>query len=317
VQLELFEGEHVPLLRARAALEQGDLHRAHEWLAEAASRAMAPRVRGPLSLLERLLPDRGGPTASPERVQAIFEEALAGGALRSSGIDWSRLYAAHVAAALHGSPERRFRGWWQLHFELAAGRPRAALASAERLAAAAARRDMVGSPWLEAARAAFAAGSLEHARRWTLVACLGSIEPLDPAPPRLEPAGRIELDALGSLLPLLPDAILELWTEAFVLGLDEPRCGWVPSLGVLCGALPIADVRSEAVSRLTGFDLEHPAAAGEPPPRAFLRALVAARDARVREPGRCSALELEARSAMKRACPALFERYMETVGLYG
>jgi hypothetical protein len=72
-----------------------------------------------------------------------------------------------------------------------------------------------------------------------------------------------------------------------------------------------------AAGSLAGFDLEHPAAAGEPARRAFLRALVGVRDARVREPARRSGLELEARSAMKRACPALFERSMETVGRYG
>lgn len=318
MQLELFEREHVPLFRARAALEEGDLRRAHEALAEADAARTKPR----LVLLDHLLPAsprEAGP--SPERVHAIFEDAFATRAEPTrSGVrahDWFRLYVAHLAAALDATPERRFRGWCQLHYELAAGRPRAALASAERLVYAAASRSLAGWVWLEAARAAYASGLTEQARRWTLVACLASSESLSSQAPSLAPTGQCDLDAPERPLPPLPDAILDLWTEAVELGLPEPASSWVPSLGILNATFGVADLRAGEVARGAGFDLAHDAPPDEPAPRAFLRALVAAREARVREPGRCGALELRAREAMKRASPALFDRYMETLGLYG
>jgi hypothetical protein len=317
VQLELFEGEHLPLLRARAALERGDLQGAHASLAEAALRVSSPAVASRLGLLDRLLPGAAGTSGpSPERVHAVFEQALPGVVPSIQGSDWFRLYAAHMAAALEAEPERRFRGWCQLHYELAAGRIARALASAERLASAADRGALVGWPWLEAARAAFAAGQGQAARRWLLVACLGPGEPIGPAAPALQPAGRTELDPKDQALPPLPDAILDLWTEAFVLGLEEPRCAWVPSLGVLSGTFTLADLSCSEVARAAGSDLDHPPVDGDAA-RAFLRALVAAREARVREPGRCGTAELAARVAMKRASPVLLERYMQTVGLSG
>ena len=221
-----------------------------------------------------------------------------------------------MAAALAPTPAQRFRGWCELHFELAAGRPRAALAGAERLISTAAP---AGWAWLEAARAARANAEAERSNRWILAACLSSHDALDPAPPRLAPTGQGELDAPESALPELPSAIEDLWTEAFVLGLSEPLCAWVPSLGVLDGFLLVADLRSAEVTQAAAFDLDRPAPPDEPSPRSFLRALVAAREARAREtqaPGRCGSLELRARAAMKRASPALFERYLAALGFY-
>jgi hypothetical protein len=322
VQLELFEGEHIPLLRARAALEEGDLRGAHEALAEAFVRADLQRGAGALVQLERLLPAAGdAPRPSPERVHAVFEEALAEEARSGRGpipaADWFRLYAVHMAGALGETPARRFRGWWQLHYELAARRSAPALASAERLASTAARLSLKGSPWLEAARAAYACGRTDQAHRWMLVACLTSDEPLDPAPPRLDATGRNPLDAPDGVLPELPDATKDLFGEASVLELPGPASGWVPCLGVLQRVFGIAALRCTEVERAAGFDLARDAPPDEPSPRAFLRALVAAHEARAREPGRCGARELAARTAMKRASPPLFARYMETLGLYG
>jgi hypothetical protein len=174
-----------------------------------------------------------------------------------------------------------------------------------------------------AARAAHATGDSERSRCWTLVACLASVDPLQPAPPRLEPTERSELNAPESLLPGLPNALEDLWTDAFVLGLGEPVSAWVPCLGVLDGVFLLVDLRSAAVAQAAHFDLERPAAPHESPPRSFLRALVGARELRgwnTRAAGervvdRCGALELRARAAMKSASPMLFERYMRTLGL--
>ena len=88
---------------------------------------------------------------------------------------------------------------------------------------------------------------------------------------------------------------------------------------MLDGVLLVADLRSAEVTQAAAFDLDRPAPPDEPSPRSFLRALVAAREARAREtqaPGRCGSLELRARAAMKRASPALFERYLAALGFY-
>ena len=321
MQLELFQGDHLPLFRARAALEEGDLRRAHEELGNVGVGPDAARTADRLARLESLLLEPGeSPGPPPDRVHTIFEQAFATGPQPTRDLigaaSWFRLYAAHMAAALAPTPARRFRGWCALHFELAAGRPRAALAAAERLISEAAP---AGWAWLEAARAARANTEAERSKRWTLAACLSSREALDPAPPRLVPTGRGEFDAPESVLPELPSAVEDLWTEAFVLGLSEPVCAWVPSLGVLDGVLLVADLRSAEVTQATAFDLDRPAPPDEPASRSFLRALVAAREARAREtqtPGGCGTLELRARAAMKRASPALFERYLAVLGFY-
>ena len=321
MQLELFHGDHLPLSRARTALEEGDFRRAHEELGSAGAGTDAARTADRLAQLEGLLLGPGeslGPP--PERVHTTFEQAFAAAPSPTrdpvGASSWFRLYAAHMAAALAPTPARRFRGWCALHFELAAGRPKAALAGAERLISQAAP---AGWAWLEAARVAYAGEEAERARRWTLAACLSSHEALDPAPPQLAPTGRGELDAPESPLPELPSAVEDLWTEAFVLGLSEPLCAWVPALGVLEGVLLAADLRSAEVTQTAAFDLDRAAPPDEPSSRSFLRALVAAREARAREtqtPGGCGTLELRARAAMKRASPALFERYLAALGFY-
>ncbi|HME68884.1 MAG TPA: hypothetical protein VKM54_03350, partial [Myxococcota bacterium] len=271
MQLELFQGDHLPLLRAHAALDTGDFRRAHEALASVGVGPEAARTVERLAALEALvLHSRESPPISPHHVHALFDEAFTRAAPtaqdpRGSTVgpsDWFRLYAAHMAAALAPTPARRFRGWCALHFELAAQRPLAALALAERLIstlptgrpaadrAAPAEAPPAGSAspggwaWLEAARAAHAAGDVERSRRWTLAACLASVDPLQPTPPRLEPTGRSELDAPESLLPRLPNLLEDLWTDAFVLGLGEPASAWVPCLGVLDGIFPLVDLRS-------------------------------------------------------------------------
>jgi len=350
VQLELFHGDHLPLLRAHAALDAGDFRRAHEALASVGVESEAARTMERLAVLEVLVPHSDESSfLPPHKVHALFEEAFSRGVPAGHDargptvgpLDWFRLYAVHLAAALAPTPERRFRGWCALHFELAAQRPLAALALAERLISTLLSGRTGGDQappaglapsaesacpeswaWLEAARAAHAAGDPERSRRWTLVACLASAVPLQPAQPRLEPTGRSELNAPEWLLPRLSNTLEDLWTEAFVLGLAEPTSAWVPCLGVLDGVFALADLRSPEVAQGARFDLEHPATA-ESHSRSFLRALVVARELRGRKPraagehlvDRCDALELRARKAMKSAAPILFERYMQTLGV--
>jgi len=214
VQLELFQGAHLPLFRARAALEEGDFRRAHEELGNAGAGPDAERTADRLARLEGLLLGSGeSPGSTPDRVHTIFERAFTAASPPArdpiGAANWFRLYAAHMATALAPTPARRFRGWCALHFELAAGRPRAALAAAERLISEAAP---AGWAWLEAARAARANAQAERSNRWTLAACLSSREALDPAPPELAPTGRAGLDAEESALPELPSAVEDLWT---------------------------------------------------------------------------------------------------------
>jgi hypothetical protein len=318
VQLELFHGAHLPLQRARAALEQGDLRGAHEALLEASAEQGVGEASKRLEMLAPLLIRHGSAEPSPDEVHAAFASAFEGSSRLTSDLlsaaEWFRLYAAHIAETLAGAPALWFRGWCRLHFELAAGRPRPALTTAGRLVSARA-----GRAWLEAARAAHAAGEISQGRRWILAACLASSEALDASPPQLTPVGRRELDAPDFALPRLPIALEDLWTDAVELALADPISAWVPSLGLIDGAFTLADLRSIDVAEACGFALGDPApSSGEPQPRAFLRALVSAREARAHEApsgGGCGALELRARAAMKRAAPALFGRYMERLGL--
>jgi hypothetical protein len=324
VQLELFQGEHLPIFRARAALAEGNLRGAHEALGGASAGPEMARAAQRLARLERLLLRRSDSLAvTPDAVHAAFEEALeakgepSGDPIGAAG--WFRLYAANMADALAAAPAHRFRGWCAMHFALAAGKPDAALAAAERMIPQPGESGD-GWTWLEAARAAHAGSRNQDGNRWAMVACLTAREALDPAPPRLDPTGLHALDAPELDLPELPRALEELWAAASDLGLPEPACAWVPALGVLEGVFEQTSLRSSGVTQSTGFDLDAAAPADEPAPRAFLRALVAARDARgmgTGQPGRCGELELRARAAMKRAAPPLFERYLAGLGLYG
>ena len=320
MQLELFQGEHLPLFRARAAIAEGDLRGAHEALGGASDGSDAAWAAEQLARLEGLLLRRGASSGpAPDAVHAAFEETFrTGGEPRRDPIGasgWFRLYAASMAEALAPTPARRFRGWCSMHFALAAGRPGEALASAERMISEPAD----GWVWLEASRAAHASGRATDGNRWAMAGCLTSRQALDPAPPRLSSTGRSGLDAPEWVLPELPRALEDLWTEALLLDLPEPACAWVPALGVLDGVFAATSLRSPDVVQATTFDLAGPAPPDEPAPRAFLRALVAAREARVLgtgQPGHCGELELRARAAMKRAAPALFQRYLAALGLY-
>jgi hypothetical protein len=314
MQLELFQGEHIPLIRARAALERGDLRGAHEALSSACVGSGGMGAAERLRVLERLCAEHR--EWVPDDVHAAFLTALAKGepAPRDpiSGGEWFRFYAAHVARALEPVPLRRFRGWCGFHFELAAGRPQAAFAAVGRLVSH-------GSPawaWLEAARVAHAVGETAQARRWIVTACLSAREPLPPHAPLLVPTGCRELDAPGFTLPALPRELAELWEDALEMELAGLACAWVPSIGLIEGILPPADLRS-LVARSGGLDREF-SGAHAPPPLAFLRALIAARDARSRESpsgAGCGPAELRARAEMQRSAPALFERYMQRLGL--
>jgi hypothetical protein len=314
MQLPLFHGPHIPLTRLHAAIERGDLRVAREaFVSTYAAEGEAHAER--LSILERLL--LRSADASPEEVHAVFVETLeAKPRMARDPIPpshWFRLYAAHMARALVPATERSFRGWCGLHFELAAGRPRAALDAASGLVAGA------PSPWswLEAARAAYASGESALGRRWILLACLSSREALLPDPPGLAPVDAEPLDAPAFALPELPRAIVELWRDASDLELPSPASGWVPVIGLIDGHFALSDLHAPEIARARGLDDE---AVGpeEPTSRAFLRALVAAREARAAEPpaGReCGAVELRARAAMKRIAPVLFERFMGRLGL--
>lgn len=102
------------------------------------------------------------------------------------------------------------------------------------------------------------------------------------------------------------------------LELPGAASAWVPCLGMLRQVFSLADFRSAEVRIATGFDSTSPASAKDSAPRSFLRALVAAWHARNRNADpreHCGESELAARAAMNRASPALFERYLEGLGL--
>ena len=86
MQLDLFSGDHVPLLRCHAALDRGDLRDARTALADAAARAKEAALAEWLWTLEARLPSAGRPSAdeaadpddAAEAVHAAFEAALTG-----------------------------------------------------------------------------------------------------------------------------------------------------------------------------------------------------------------------------------------------
>ena len=312
VQLELFRGAHLPIMRCLAALEAGDLREARTALDTAAPDRGVASDRHRLATLEaRLFRASHDGAMSPEALHAAFEEARAP---RDAGEipteSWFRLYARHMAAALEVEAGGRFRGWCTLHFLLAAGRPDAALRSAPRLLSGCGQ----AWAWLEAARAAAAAGDLERARRWVLVACLREQEVLEPAPPALAHSGVVGLDPPPGPLPRLPSAIEALWEAVEGLDLPGPASAWVPAVGITDGvfAPPLLGWSVELAD--AGFDPVGAAPAEEPAPRAFVRALLAARRARAATPpappAGCGPAELAARLDMKRLAPRLLTRYL-------
>ncbi|MEE9280617.1 MAG: hypothetical protein V3V67_10625 [Myxococcota bacterium] len=318
-QLELFRGEHLALARCRTALECGDLRAARKALASSSQGSReAPDARR-LAELDKRLALLGEGSADASNLHEAFESVLEAPAEPEPGgldtSDWFRLYASSLARALEPVPEERYRGWCGLHFALAAGRPAEALRCAERLTSAGAD----GWAWLEAARAAAAVEDAGRARRWTLVACLTGEVPLDPDPPPIAPVRTALLNPPPHALPRLPPALEELWAEAEELDLPQPVSTWIPVLGSLDGTLPASLLREPDVVQGSGFDPAAAAPEGEPAPRKFLRALLAARRARERDPaaqrGTCGEQELHQRVAMRRLAPPLFERYLARVGM--
>jgi len=311
MQLELFAGPHLPIARCRAALEGGDLRAARTALLSAEADSRSASVAARISRLEEGLCDAG----SAEAVHRSFEAALAmEGDLGGEPIghsDWFRLYASHVGDALAATPERRFRGWCALHFHLAADRADAALRAVEEL-----RSSAGGWAWLEAARAATAAGENALVRRWVFVACLlAPPEGFEPDPPRLAPvSSSAALNPAGPVLPMFPPYLEDLWAEATCLELPSPAAAWVPCIGLLDGVFETALLRSTEVREATGLDVSAAAPAREPAPRAFLRALASAREARERQagrdPGSFGEAELRHRTAMRDAAAPLLSRYL-------
>jgi hypothetical protein len=305
-QLELFHGPHVPLLAALAALERGHLGAAREALGS--TEDPAARVDA-----ERLAAIDAAPS-SVEQVHAQFESALAERIGAPSAIGqptWWRLYAGQVATALASDPSRRFRGWCGIHYALATGtgRPDAGPLVASSRAPWA---------WLEASRAAWAAGEPERARRWLAVACLRDDQGIAPDPPPIAPSLLPPLNPPADALPRLPTEIEDLWTEAADLNLPGPPSSWVPVLLIIDGKLSASLLGWNAELAGSGFDPAGTAPPEEPAPRAFLRALLRAREARSADlssgPGRYGATEVAARQRMRQVAPALLERYLTRLG---
>lgn len=304
-QLELFSGPHLPMMGCLAALEAGDVRGAREALGGVES---VDRDR--LAALDTRL---SAATLASE-VHAAFEAALAPPSPGEiPGATWFRFYARQMAASLDALPGARFRGWPAAHFRLAAGDAPGALRSAQRLVMAS-REGWAG---LEAARVAWAAGAPGRAARWLMVACLADDDRLAPAPPWLAAAGATALNPAAGVLPRLPAPVEDLWGEVEALDLPGPPSAWVPAVGIIDGVFSPSLLGWSADLRDSGFD---PAAAlltGEPPSRAFLRALLQARAARAAASGAPAGYgeaELAARRAMKRLAPRLLARYLARLG---
>ena len=140
------------------------------------------------------------------------------------------------------------------------------------------------------------------------------------AAPRLEPARTLLLDPEENPLPLFEGAVVDLLDDALELELPGDPVAWIPALGSLERVFMPGDLAWPAGAAATGFDVGSPAPAGEAAPRSFLRAVVAAREARARESSSYAAVgsdELRARTAMKRIAPQLFQRYLERLGMLG
>lgn len=312
-QLDLFHGPHLPLMRCLAALDEGDLRRAGEALAgaEPGSRAAADRER--LAAIDAALSRSvdGGPLP-PEQVHAAFAAALTEGAARCGPGEippesWFRSYARHIAAALETAAGARFRGWCALHFALAGGDSAGALRSGLRLVS----RCDEGWAWLETARVAWAVGEAERAARWVIFACLKDDGGVDPAPPRIATVAASALNPPPGALPRLPRAVEDLWAEVEALDLPGPASAWVPAVGIIDGTFPPSLLGWSTDLAGSGFDPAEPSPGGEPEPRTFLRALVAARRARSAAAGTgYGHAELSARVEMKRLAPSLLARYL-------
>ena len=319
-QLELFEGEHLAIAKCREALRRGDLRCARGAFRRAVPESPEGEDVKRLTEIEKLLVlGSGWIAAQPDTVHAAFEAMLGQqggigpGRLESS--DWFRLYGFGMSRALSRSPEQRFRGWCALHFALAAELPVEALRHGERLVSVCRE----GWAWLEAARAAVAAQDEDRARRWMLVACLTAQGPLDPEPPPILPARTAALNPATEFLPRFPRELADLWSTVEELEVPPPASAWLPVVGILDGALGPSLLVAPDVLEHTGFNPY-----GEPPtreaaPRAFVRALLAARRAREADPatraGTCGDRELAQRVEMRALAPVLFDRYLARLGM--
>ncbi len=293
------------MMRCLASLEGGDVQAACEALGGVAS---ADRDR--LAALAARLPA----ARAAREVHAAFEAALSRPGPGDIPTEtWFRFYARRVAASLDAGPVSRFRGWPAAHFHLVAGDAAAALRSAQRQVAAS-RDGWVG---LEAARVAWAAGAPGRAARWLMVACLTDDDRLAPAPPRLAAADATALNPAPAVLPRLPAPVEDLWGEVDALDLPGPPSAWVPAVGIIDGVFSPSLLGWSADLRDSGFDPAAAPPAGEPPSRAFLRALLEARAARAAASGTPAGYgesELAARRAMRRLAPALLARYLARLG---
>jgi hypothetical protein len=320
IQLNLFEGDHIPMTRCLSALASGDVSAARVALRGVPPGSDEAVDAARLGLLEAGLAGCAQAAPTPVSVHAAFARALAVGgrdprpiASRIGAGAWFRLYAARMIDALSGTPEMSFRGWRALHFAVAAGLSEQAQQQVDRLTRA---PHADGQAILEVARATAFLGAPDRARQLVFAACLSEGGDLDPAPPRLDLDGVEALNAPSDALPRLPDELETLFDEVEDLALPAPSSAWVPALGMIEALFPSDPGLWPDAYERAGFDPSGSSPPDESGPRAFLRALLAARWAR-RETrsggGVCSEAELRARAAMRETAPALFARYLEWV----
>jgi hypothetical protein len=300
------------------ALHEADLASARAALADVEPAGPLALDRDRLTALHARLPSlEDSRAADPVALHAAFEAVLTGCEFPEGGVspeDWFQLYGRYIATAMERVPDREFRGWFAVHFWLGLGSPPDALRAARHLVIAL----PAGRAWVEAARAAHAAGEGEPGTRWLLVSCVASPSGLDPRPPRLVDAETTALNRPPLRLPELPERIRALWEEVEGLELPGPASAWVPALGIINGAFSPSLLGWKADLRAAGFDSDGDPSPAEPPPHAFLRALIAALRARSVAAGHGGAAypagELDARRVMRRLAPELLERYLKRLG---
>ncbi len=317
-QLSLFDEPHRSRERCARALHQGDLGSARAALEDIAPPNPLALERDRLTALHERLPRLDEASAvDPAELHAAFETVLARCDPQAGGVsadDWFQLYGRYIAAALERFAEREFRGWYAVDFWLGLGRAPEALRAAYRLVTAV----PAGQAWVEAARAAYTAGEGDPGTRWLLVSCVATSSGLDPRPPRLEEAAAPVLNRPPLGLPEFPRRILALWEEVDALELPGSASAWVPALGIIDGVFSPSILGWTADLAGAGFDPEGDSPPGEPPARAFLRALLAARQARASAAAAgvigYPADEIDARRHMRRLAPGLLERYLRRLG---
>jgi hypothetical protein len=149
-------------------------------------------------------------------------------------------------------------------------------------------------------------------------ACLKDGAALESAPPSIAPATAHELDPPPGALPRLAPTIGDLWDEVEALDLPGPASAWVPAVGIIDGVFSPSLLGWSVDLEGSGFNPTGPAPAEESTPRAFVRALLAARQARAVTPAPartgCGEAELSARLRMNRLAPRLLGRYLARLG---